>query len=145
MMYLFSSLRKVLFLEPHDSYCGKDNWPPETDRGAILQLMTESTLKGDTLMRILVIGLDRDLPLSPSDALDITDKLVARAANVHTNGEERMLIVFCGPKFLFVLQILNIYPSNLQKLKDNFEYFIPQLRHSRPMANVCWPCICKNF
>ncbi|XP_019853906.1 PREDICTED: integrator complex subunit 1-like [Amphimedon queenslandica] len=83
-------LRKVLFLEPHDSYCGKDNWPPETERGAILQLMTECSLKGDTLMRILVIGLDRDLPLSPSDALDITDKLVARAANVHTNDIPRV-------------------------------------------------------
>ena len=85
---LHSSLRKVLFLDSSEAYCGKDNWPPETDRGAILQMMTEGSLKGDTLMRILVIGLDRDLPLSPSDALDMTDKLVARAANVHTSGEE---------------------------------------------------------
>ena len=85
---LHYSLRKVLFLDSSEGYCGKDNWPPETDRGAILQMMTEGSLKGDTLMRILVIGLDRDLPLSPSDALDMTDKLVARAANVHTSGEE---------------------------------------------------------
>ena len=40
----------------------------------------------DTLMRILVIGLARELPLSPADAMDIADKLVARAANAHTNG-----------------------------------------------------------
>ena len=57
------------------------------ERNTVLQLMTECTLSGDTLMRILVIGLDKDLPLSPSDAIDIADKLVARAANVHTNGE----------------------------------------------------------
>lgn len=25
-------LRKVLFLEDHEVYCSKDNWPPETDR-----------------------------------------------------------------------------------------------------------------
>ena len=37
-------------------------------------------------MRTLVIGLTRELPLPPSDALDIADKLVARAANAHTSG-----------------------------------------------------------
>ena len=37
-------------------------------------------------MRVLVIGLARELPLSPADALDIADKLVARAANAHTEG-----------------------------------------------------------
>lgn len=37
-------------------------------------------------MRVLVIGLTRELPLSPADALDIADKLVARAANAHTEG-----------------------------------------------------------
>jgi integrator complex subunit 1 len=83
-------LRKVLFLEPLESYFNKDNWPSESERELILQLMTESTLNGDSLMRILVIGLDRDLPLSASDAIDIADKLVARAANVHTNDIPRV-------------------------------------------------------
>ena len=27
-----TTLRKVLFLEPHDAYTSKDNWPPESDR-----------------------------------------------------------------------------------------------------------------
>ena len=48
--------------------------------------MTEAGLHGDTLMRLLVIGLMRELPLPPSDALDMADKLVARAANAHTSG-----------------------------------------------------------
>ena len=52
----------------------------------ILHLMTEATLLSDTLMRVLVIGLSRDLPLQASDALDIVDKLVARAANAHSAG-----------------------------------------------------------
>ena len=38
-------------------------------------------------MRILIIGLTKELPLSPFDAMDIADKLVARAANAHTSGE----------------------------------------------------------
>lgn len=37
-------------------------------------------------MRVLVIGLTRELPLSPADAMDIADMLVARAANAHTEG-----------------------------------------------------------
>ena len=54
--------------------------------------MTESCLHGDSLMRILVLGLTKELPLSPSDALDIADKLVARAASVHTSGQNIMYI-----------------------------------------------------
>ena len=49
-------------------------------------MMTEAFLEEDTLMRVLVIGLTRELPLSPADALDIADKLVARAANAHMEG-----------------------------------------------------------
>lgn len=44
-------------------------------------------------MRILVLGLTKELPLSPSDALDIADKLVARAASVHTTGQNVILII----------------------------------------------------
>jgi hypothetical protein len=39
-------------------------------------------------MRVLVIGLTRELPLSPTDAMDIADMLVARAASAHTEGTE---------------------------------------------------------
>ena len=37
-------------------------------------------------MRVLIIGLTKELPLSSFDAMDIADKLVARAANAHTSG-----------------------------------------------------------
>ena len=49
-------------------------------------MMGEACLKEDTLMRVLVIGLTRELPLSPTDAMDIADMLVARAASAHTEG-----------------------------------------------------------
>ena len=52
----------------------------------ILHLMGEACLKEDTLMRVLVIGLKRELPLSPADSLDIADRLVARTASAHTDG-----------------------------------------------------------
>lgn len=37
-------------------------------------------------MRILVIGLSRDLPLGPADAMELADHLVKRAAGVHSDG-----------------------------------------------------------
>ena len=74
-------------------YCSKDNWPGEAEKNVIFQLMTEAGLHGDTLMRLLVIGLMRELPLPPSDALDMADKLVARAANAHTSGIYKKFIV----------------------------------------------------
>ena len=48
--------------------------------------MAEGCLKEDTIMRVLVIGLARELPLSASDALDMVDVLIARSANAHTEG-----------------------------------------------------------
>lgn len=48
-------------------------------------------------MRILVIGLSRDLPLGPADAMELADHLVKRAAGVHSDGvcEGRLVLKRC--------------------------------------------------
>lgn len=51
-----------------------------------LRLCSEVPLLEDTLMRILVIGLSRDLPLGPADAMELADHLVKRAAGVQSDG-----------------------------------------------------------
>ena len=51
-------------------------------------MMGELCLKEDTFMRVLVIGLTKELPLSPADAMDIADVLIARAATAHTDGNK---------------------------------------------------------
>ena len=53
----------------------------------IHRVMGEGCLLEDTLITILKIGLNHELPLSPSDALDIADRLVARAASFHNDGK----------------------------------------------------------
>lgn len=73
-------LKKVLFLESVEHYYSKDNWPPESERGLMLKLASESPVMEDTLMRLLVIGLLPDLPLSAPDAVELVDQLVCRAA-----------------------------------------------------------------
>ncbi|TRY54796.1 hypothetical protein DNTS_001767 [Danionella cerebrum] len=78
-------LHKVLFTEQPETYYKWDNWPPESDRNFFLRLCSEVPLLEDTLMRILVIGLSRDLPLGPADAMELADHLVKRAAGVQSD------------------------------------------------------------
>lgn len=47
-------------------------------------------------MRILVIGLSRDLPLGPADAMELADHLVKRAAGVHSDGAFRSPLAVTG-------------------------------------------------
>ncbi|KAL3877747.1 hypothetical protein ACJMK2_035409 [Sinanodonta woodiana] len=79
-------IHKVLFMESAEHYYNKDNWPPETDRIPMLRLASECPVQEDTLMRILVIGLSRELPLGPNDALEMADQLMKRAASLYTSG-----------------------------------------------------------
>lgn len=51
-----------------------------------LRLCSEVPILEDTLMRILVIGLSRELPLGPADAMELADHLVKRAAAVQADG-----------------------------------------------------------
>lgn len=57
-----------------------------------LRLCSEVPLLEDTLMRILVIGLSRDLPLGPADAMELADHLVKRAAGVQSDGKTALLV-----------------------------------------------------
>ena len=52
----------------------------------LLSLLSEVPVQEDTLMRILVIGLSKELPLTAGEALDLADKLVKRAAVLYAEG-----------------------------------------------------------
>lgn len=60
-----------------------------------LRLCSEVPILEDTLMRILVIGLSRELPLGPADAMELADHLVKRAAAIQADGEH-LLGLCCG-------------------------------------------------
>lgn len=65
-------------------------WSPAStcsSRSFFLRLCSEVPILEDTLMRILVIGLSRELPLGPADAMELADHLVKRAAAVQADGE----------------------------------------------------------
>lgn len=51
-----------------------------------LHLATNVPVLEDTLMRVLVIGLSRELPLGQVDAVELADQLVKRAASLCLDG-----------------------------------------------------------
>ncbi|XP_046854864.1 integrator complex subunit 1-like [Xenia sp. Carnegie-2017] len=76
------SLSKVFFMEPPESYTGKDSWPSESERTFLLSVVTNIPVMDDTLTRVSVIGLSPELPLDAQKALKFIDILVQRAAVV---------------------------------------------------------------
>ncbi|XP_064630438.1 integrator complex subunit 1-like isoform X2 [Lineus longissimus] len=79
-------LHKLLFLEKAEHYYNKDNWPPEGDRTMLLRIASEVPVHEDTLMRLLIIGLSRELPISNVDAIELADRLIKRAAALQDEG-----------------------------------------------------------
>ncbi|XP_076000277.1 integrator complex subunit 1 isoform X3 [Genypterus blacodes] len=109
-------LHKVLFTEQPETYYKWDNWPPESDRNFFLRLCSEVPLLEDTLMRVLVIGLSRDLPLGPADAMELADHLVKRAAGVLSDAAD--LEVLKVERIQLIDAVLNLctyhHPENIQ-------------------------------
>uniref|UniRef100_A0A481C763 Integrator complex subunit 1 n=2 Tax=Sus scrofa TaxID=9823 RepID=A0A481C763_PIG len=107
-------LHKVLFTEQPETYYKWDNWPPESDRNFFLRLCSEVPILEDTLMRILVIGLSRELPLGPADAMELADHLVKRAAAVQADDVEVLKV----ERIQLINAILNLctyhHPENIQ-------------------------------
>ncbi|XP_063042002.1 integrator complex subunit 1 isoform X2 [Engraulis encrasicolus] len=107
-------LHKVLFTEQPETYYKWDNWPPESDRNFFLRLCSEVPLLEDTLMRVLVIGLSRELPLGPADAMELADHLVKRAAGAMSDDMDVLKV----ERIQLIDAVLNLctyhHPENIQ-------------------------------
>lgn len=55
-------------------------------------MVSEAPLSDDTIFRILLVGLDADLPLTPADAIELVELLVKRAAAAYTEGYETLTV-----------------------------------------------------
>ncbi|XP_065826439.1 integrator complex subunit 1-like [Oscarella lobularis] len=77
-------LRKLLFIESLDAYYAKDGWPAENERNTLFRLAGEVPLPEDIIMRVLTLGSRPEFPLLPQEALEVTDKIIRRAAMVHS-------------------------------------------------------------
>ncbi|KAL1124337.1 hypothetical protein AAG570_000966 [Ranatra chinensis] len=79
------ALQKVLLLEPAEQYYKVDMWPPEQDRNLFMRMSTEVPVLEETLITVLALGLSKDHPLTPVEALEISEQVVRRAASVQTS------------------------------------------------------------
>ncbi len=52
----------------------------------MLRLVCEVPLLEDTLVRLIVMGLHKEFPLTASEAIDIAEQLIRRAAHCYTEG-----------------------------------------------------------
>ncbi|XP_072929627.1 integrator complex subunit 1 [Epargyreus clarus] len=73
------ALNKIMFVEPAETYSKPDNWPPESERAAIYRLCTEAPLPQNTLLRLIFIGISKDIPVSPTEVFELIEQLVRRA------------------------------------------------------------------
>lgn len=56
----------------------------------MLRLASETPVLEDTLLRLLMMGMDGEYPLKASDALDVMELMVNRAAALKVTSECRL-------------------------------------------------------
>lgn len=78
-------------MEQLEQYYKLDNWPPDADRILFMRLASEVPLQQHMLLRVLMMGLSKEHPLTAPEALDLADQLVKRAANIPPGDKGSML------------------------------------------------------
>ncbi|XP_018336442.1 integrator complex subunit 1 isoform X3 [Agrilus planipennis] len=106
-------LHKVLFLAPGEEYYKVDSWPGENERNLFLRLASEVPLLQATLLRLLLIGLSKEHPITQTDLMEVVDQLIKRAAGLPADcmpslAMDKIEIV----DFFFNLCCYN-YPENI--------------------------------
>lgn len=82
-----------------------------------LHLATNVPVLEDTLMRVLVIGLSRELPLGQVDAVELADQLVKRAASLCLDGKGHFHQAMSISQFTNVNKILS-QADNIRVLQN---------------------------
>lgn len=72
-------INKILILDPPDSYAKGDQWPSEPERMLLINLIAEVPLLQDSIWRIILIGVSKEISFSIHDTVDIIDQMVRRA------------------------------------------------------------------
>ncbi|XP_045530676.1 integrator complex subunit 1 [Pieris brassicae] len=73
------ALNKIMFVESAETYSKVDNWPPESERALTYRLCCEAPLSQHTILRLIFIGLSKEIPVSPAEVFELLEQLVRRA------------------------------------------------------------------
>ena len=108
------NLNKVLLLESIDSYCQKDNWPPENDRALVIRLASEVPLLEDSLTRLVAMAFSAH-HVTPTEVIEISDTLIKRAASIFESDTRSYPVLEMQNSELFPL----LLRSSLYRKPDN--------------------------
>ncbi|XP_073832821.1 integrator complex subunit 1 [Musca autumnalis] len=78
----FNGLHKMLLLDNAEQYSRYDQWPSEPERTTLLRLVSETPIHEDTLIRIILIGITKEIPFTIPDTFDIIISLIKRASTM---------------------------------------------------------------
>ncbi|XP_054737283.1 integrator complex subunit 1 isoform X1 [Anastrepha obliqua] len=76
------ALHKILLLDNPEQYSRCDQWPSEPERGALLRIASETPVLEDTLLRIILIGITKDIPLTIPETIDVIMMVIKRASTM---------------------------------------------------------------
>ncbi|XP_053665184.1 integrator complex subunit 1 [Anopheles marshallii] len=77
-----AALHKLLLLDSPEAYAKGDQWPPEPERAPLLRMVSEIPLQESLMLCILLIGIEKEIPFSIQDTMEITEQLVRRAGSL---------------------------------------------------------------
>ncbi|EDX08492.1 GD11823 [Drosophila simulans] len=76
------ALHKLLLLDSPEQYSRCDQWPSEPERGAILRIISETPIHEETLLRIILIGITKDIPFSIANTFDVLLLVIKRVSGM---------------------------------------------------------------
>ncbi|XP_033250500.1 integrator complex subunit 1-like [Drosophila miranda] len=80
------ALHKLLLLDTPEQYSRCDQWPSEPERVAILRIISETPIHEETLLRIILIGITKDIPFSIANTFDILFLVIKRVSGMKTSN-----------------------------------------------------------
>ncbi|XP_055613297.1 integrator complex subunit 1 [Uranotaenia lowii] len=76
------AFHKLLILDSPEAYAKGDQWPPEPERAPLLRMVSEIPLQQNSMLRIILIGITKDIPFTIPDTMEIIEQLVRRAGSL---------------------------------------------------------------
>ncbi|XP_019564410.2 integrator complex subunit 1 [Aedes albopictus] len=76
------AFHKMLFLDSPEAYAKGDQWPPEPERAPLLRIVSEIPLQQNSMLRIILIGITKEIPFTIPDTMEIIEQLVRRAGSL---------------------------------------------------------------
>ncbi|KAH8309173.1 hypothetical protein KR059_006614 [Drosophila kikkawai] len=112
------ALHKLLLLDSPEQYSRCDQWPSEPERGAILRIISETPIHEETLLRIILIGITKDIPFSIANTFDVLLLVIKRVSGMKaTNIPAVQANKFDIIDFLFSMSEYH-HPENIRLPSD---------------------------